>query len=981
MLKQMSGKTFSNLLDYYIACLQQEDMLSVTFNVSSEGVAFLSTLFQTEMLFHTNNKQVMIQNADEVQKFFQTSLLQQKNKTLFYGYPIVIGPQGTISPLFFIELHIKQHNNAFILEKSSPHHKLNHFILLHQQFSAEEIKKIQQEIEEEEFYSALTSICEILHFKIEDCTQTLDEKPFKRTVDQKLLNKAILYFAERTEITHNLIVELNQLKNKPIDELASTALFPLLTGSYSKEKTTKDNLPLLEIFALNKAQENAVRQSLHSPLTVITGPPGTGKSQVVLNIIANAVFHDNTVLFASKNNKAVDVVIKKLNDLLPYTLLVRMGHQGHRKNTKSQFEHLIKQHIERISTTRYSKDDILIIASQIEHVQHQITRLATISESIDILQKTFDELQEQLPIESPILEQSERLDKIDPVSLQEDLTKLFGKQKILAHFFTQRQHRIQEQCFRKYFEALPIPLQTYLQNKRINSNTPIKTVLQWILVWKRQQLTQDELQQLRKTAADLPSYLELNHRLAAFHKKYIGISQALLQHQWINKFAKASDEDKQQISQYFHVLEQRGSCLGNQNIFMQLQTQRLRLFQKIIRYLPVWVVTNLSAKQSFPLKNNLFDILIIDEASQCDIISALPLFYRARHVVIIGDPHQLKHISLLSEIQDRELATTHQVSEEMFTVFSYTKHSLYALAERIKHNNSEHPVLLNEHYRCHPDIISFSNEYYYDRKLTISTDETRLLHHPSLQGRILWRHVKGKTIRTKSPYNEEEAEKVAEETLRILNLVSSSQTSLGIVTLFRAQTEIITEKLKKFHDLFENEITIGTAHRFQGDEKDIILFSPAVSEGAKSGTLHWIQTTNQLLNVAVTRARSLFVIVGDQDVCRQTTGPLKNLSDHVEMINTNLTSVTSPTKQILYQELKKHNIPIHLNYVIRGPTPVLVDFALFVNGKRYAIEIRENHLKPKQKKIPQTTWKTRWFTEQEILVSLSDVVEEIARLC
>ncbi len=77
---------------------------------------------------------------------------------------------------------------------------------------------------------------------------------------------------------------------------------------------------------------------------------------------------------------------------------------------------------------------------------------------------------------------------------------------------------------------------------------------------------------------------------------------------------------------------------------------------------------------------------------------------------------------------------------------------------------------------------------------------------------------------------------------------------MGIVTLFRAQTEMITEKLNTFQDVFETNITIGTAHRFQGDEKDIIVFSPAVSEGVKPGTLHWIQTTNQLLNVAVTQS-------------------------------------------------------------------------------------------------------------------------------
>jgi primosomal protein N' len=310
MPKQMSEKTFSNLLDYYIACLEQEDLLSVTFNVSSENTSFLSTLFQTEVLFHTNNKQVEIKNTEGVKKFFQTSLLRQKNKTLFYGYPVVIGPQGTISPLFFTELHYEQKEDILIIAHDSNDYKLNHHILSKQNFSAEEIKNIQHEIEGDSFFTALESICKMLQFPYTECTTTLDQKPFKRTINQKLINKTILYFGERSDITYNLITELMQLKKKPLDELASSALLLLLTGDYQPEKTKQDDKPFLEIFSLNPAQKNAIQKSLHNPLTVITGPPGTGKSQVVLNIIANAVYHNKTVLFASKNNKAVDVVIE-----------------------------------------------------------------------------------------------------------------------------------------------------------------------------------------------------------------------------------------------------------------------------------------------------------------------------------------------------------------------------------------------------------------------------------------------------------------------------------------------------------------------------------------------------------------------------------------------------------------------------------------------------------------------------------------------
>jgi superfamily I DNA and/or RNA helicase len=981
MPKQMSGKTFSNLLDYYIACLEQEDMLSVTFNVSSEGTAFLSTLFETETLFHTSNKQVMVKNSEGIKKFFQTSLLQQKNKTLFYGYPVVIGPEGTISPLFYTDLQFEQKDDTIVFTNLSSQQKLNHYILSQNNFSAEEIINIKQEIEGEEFSSALESICKMLHVTNTDCSSTLDAKPFKRTIAPKLLNKVILYFGERTDITHNLIVELSQLKKKPLDELASTSLLLLLTEEYRRGGTTQDNKPLLEIFSLNPAQENAVQSSLHNSLTVITGPPGTGKSQVVLNIIANAVYQNKTVLFASKNNKAVDVVIDKLNAILPYKLLVRMGHQAHRRNAKTDLENLVKQRIQKITPRETNTNDLQIIISQIVSVQNQLIGLTALNQSIEDTQNILDSLDEQCPYEISTENYHLQLEKIDPLILQEDLNKFFDKHGILGRINPERHQRKQEQCFRKYYENLPLPLKTYLQNMISNKKTTLETALKWIFAWRKKELAIDEIRKIKNTLFTFPSYAELKNQLVDLHKQYITISRPLLEQLWINKLVDANDEDKQHITAYFSASEQLESYTKDQIVFRQLVSQQIRSLHKILKFLPVWVVTNLSAKHSFPLKNNLFDILIIDEASQCDIVSALPLFYRAKHIVIIGDPYQLKHISLLTETQDRNLAVTHHISELVFKNYSYTKHSLYDLAEQTIQLHDEQPFLLNEHYRCHPDIVSFSNEYYYGRKLTIATDETRLLQHPSFDTRIIWYHIKGKTVHTKSPYNEEEAERVAEEILRIHELVSSLDASIGIVTLFRAQTEIITEKLNKFQDILETDITIGTAHKFQGDEKDIILFSPAVSDGVKPGTLHWVQTTNQLLNVAVTRARSLFIIVGDQDVCRQTTGPLRNLSDYVEMRRTNKGSIDSPTKKILFEEMKKYSIRTVTNYCIKGNTPFLVDFALFVNGKRFAIEIIDELKKIDKKQLIADGWKIRWFSEQEIHNNLSQVIEEIKRLC
>jgi hypothetical protein len=177
------------------------------------------------------------------------------------------------------------------------------------------------------------------------------------------------------------------------------------------------------------------------------------------------------------------------------------------------------------------------------------------------------------------------------------------------------------------------------------------------------------------------------------------------------------------------------------------------------------------------------------------------------------------------------------------------------------------------------------------------------------------------------------------------------------------------------------DITIGTAHRFQGDEKDIIVFSPAVSEGIKPGTLHWIQTTSQLLNVAVTRARSLFIIIGDQQICRQTTGPLRNLCDYVDRINTQSFLIDSQTRQMLFTEARKKNILILPQYSIKGNNPYLLDFAYFVNGNRYAIIIQDRSHNLDRKQLQSDGWKIRVFSNKDIQDNLSETIEELKRLC
>jgi len=141
---------------------------------------------------------------------------------------------------------------------------------------------------------------------------------------QGIYNRAILVAAERSPYTKGLESELGMLQSVEESKYRGTALGLWLTKQTIKSPPA-DQQALLEVLPLNSEQRQAVRQALSNPLTVITGPPGTGKSQVVTSILVNAAWQGKTVLFASKNNKAVDVVETRVNSLGPRPVLLRLG--------------------------------------------------------------------------------------------------------------------------------------------------------------------------------------------------------------------------------------------------------------------------------------------------------------------------------------------------------------------------------------------------------------------------------------------------------------------------------------------------------------------------------------------------------------------------------------------------------------------------------------------------------------------------------
>ena len=331
--------------------------------------------------------------------------------------------------------------------------------------------------------------------------------------------------------------------------------------------------------------------------------------------------------------------------------------------------------------------------------------------------------------------------------------------------------------------------------------------------------------------------------------------------------AKLSAQARRILGDYSAVLELiTGAQQQDRRVESGLMRRYYELFPKVADVLPCWAVTSLSARGRLPLEAATFDLLVIDEASQCDIASALPLLYRSKRAVIIGDPQQLGHISALRPDKDQQLLTGHGL-EDNFLSWSYSAHSLFDLASSVC--NSEDIVALRDHHRSHAGIIGFSNEYFYDGKLRIATDYKRLRIDSRNEPAIRWLNLKGHTSRPPTgggAVNEEEAQAVVKEIKRLLRQGYGG--SIGVVSPFRAQANRIRDILSQNGDLTQqliaNDCLIDTVHRFQGDERDLMIFSPAVAQGITTNALRFLSGNGTLFNVAITRARSTLIVVGDK---------------------------------------------------------------------------------------------------------------------
>jgi len=300
--------------------------------------------------------------------------------------------------------------------------------------------------------------------------------------------------------------------------------------------------------------------------------------------------------------------------------------------------------------------------------------------------------------------------------------------------------------------------------------------------------------------------------------------------------------------------------------------------------LRLWSCTLKSLNRTFPLQAGLFDYVIFDEASQVDLPSAAPALYRAKNVVVVGDPMQLPHIAGITKEKDLEIAAAQGIDRENSLYKSKIRHCDVSLYRSAEASLAGPPILLAKHYRSQDQIIHLCNQVFYGGQLQISTQLDAQRWPSSLPSGLFWDDCTGKTEKPNggSRLNRAEAEKVHAIFNGLLEKVKGTNLSIGIVTPYsfqRNEIERLVRSTTSPETLEQHDVKIMTAHKFQGSEKDIMIFSTVLAQKGEGNNDGWYNSHPQILNVALSRAKYLLHIVGDLQFCRSRDGILNKIAD------------------------------------------------------------------------------------------------------
>jgi very-short-patch-repair endonuclease len=278
--------------------------------------------------------------------------------------------------------------------------------------------------------------------------------------------------------------------------------------------------------------------------------------------------------------------------------------------------------------------------------------------------------------------------------------------------------------------------------------------------------------------------------------------------------------------------------------------------------------------ESYDLARTRFDVVIIDEASQCDV-NGLFAFGLARQIVVVGDDQQVSPLAVgqkLEPIQSLiDLHLENIPNKELYT----GRLSIYDLARQ-----SQSAIRLREHFRCVPEIISFSSRLAYDGEIQALREGASASVLPP----VVEHHVSG--ICDEHNLNQTEAIEVAALVAACAEQPEYEDATMGVISLLGdqqwGQIERFLHAWLEPQEIEKRRLLCGAPAHFQGDERDVVFVSMVWSANGAPLPLNDNAEFKKRLNVAASRARDQMWVVTslNPDVDLKTHDLRRRLIDH-----------------------------------------------------------------------------------------------------
>ena len=488
-------------------------------------------------------------------------------------------------------------------------------------------------------------------------------------------------------------------------------------------------------FGFNISQKSAIKKAFSNNLSVIEGPPGTGKTQTILNIIVNAVLNGQSVAVVSSNNSATNNVYEKLDKNGIGFIAVLLGNSQNKQGFINSQKEIPDLSFFNLSNDQEEelKTKTSTLAAQLSQNLDKKNELASLKLEIEDIKTEYEHFKKTFysgTDKNIIFRKNITAEKI--LKLWVSLEALKDKQtklNLIKRFVYWLKFGIKN----KSFYILPLDKMIHICQLEYYP-TKINELSQRI------------------------DFLEHSLELFEFARKmneYTEASMHLLK-------AKLYKRYNNQKREYYTI-----DGLRNES-------------QKFIKDYPVIMSTTYSLRRSLA-DDYSYDYVIIDESSQVDLATGALALSCAKRAVIVGDVKQLPNVV----DTDMQMKTDNVFdSFNLKEPYRYSNHSL--LSSIIELFPDVAKTLLREHYRCHPKIIEFCNKKFYDNQLIIHTK-----HTGKRQPLLVYKTTQGNHARERM--NQRQIDIIKQE---IIPNEKLANVDLGIVTPYRNQTNALQDTFK-----------------------------------------------------------------------------------------------------------------------------------------------------------------------------------------